>query len=114
SQQRGSVAPRSHHDLAPKAFERVTRRVLARQPPGAAARARGTGALVSHEVGELEKRATLLGTHGIPRSVTKPWHYQGFPRCAEEDSNLHGGIPPQGPQPCASTNSATGAGARAE
>ncbi len=31
--------------------------------------------------------------------------------CAEEDSNLHGGIPPQGPQPCASTNSATGAGA---
>jgi hypothetical protein len=32
-------------------------------------------------------------------------------RCAEEDSNLHGGIPPQGPQPCASTNSATGAGA---
>src|SRR5204863_10018618 len=31
-------------------------------------------------------------------------------KCAEEDSNLHGGIPPQGPQPCASTNSATGAG----
>ena len=33
-------------------------------------------------------------------------------KCAEEDSNLHGGIPPQGPQPCASTNSATGAGRR--
>ena len=35
---------------------------------------------------------------------------RGFRSCAEEDSNLHGGIPPQGPQPCASTNSATGAG----
>jgi hypothetical protein len=30
--------------------------------------------------------------------------------CAEEDSNLHGPYSPQGPQPCASTNSATGAG----
>ena len=40
----------------------------------------------------------------------KPLHMQGLRACAEEDSNLHGGIPPQGPQPCASTNSATGAG----
>src|ERR1700676_3884856 len=30
-------------------------------------------------------------------------------RCAREDSNLHGELSPQGPQPCASTNSATGA-----
>jgi repressor LexA len=30
-------------------------------------------------------------------------------RCAREDSNLHGPFSPQGPQPCASTNSATGA-----
>ena len=29
--------------------------------------------------------------------------------CAREDSNLHGPYSPQGPQPCASTNSATGA-----
>ena len=30
-------------------------------------------------------------------------------QCAREDSNLHGSCLPQGPQPCASTNSATGA-----
>src|SRR5437588_9785052 len=30
-------------------------------------------------------------------------------QCAREDSNLHGPFSPQGPQPCASTNSATGA-----
>ena len=35
---------------------------------------------------------------------------RGFLRCAREDSNLHGPYSPQGPQPCASTNSATGAG----
>jgi hypothetical protein len=34
---------------------------------------------------------------------------RGFHQCAREDSNLHGPIGPQGPQPCASTNSATGA-----
>ena len=33
----------------------------------------------------------------------------GLFQCAREDSNLHGPISPQGPQPCASTNSATGA-----
>ena len=33
----------------------------------------------------------------------------GLPRCAREDLNLHGPYGPQGPQPCASTNSATGA-----
>src|SRR5262245_41152492 len=38
---------------------------------------------------------------------------QGFRQCAEEDSNLHGTYIPQGPQPCASTNSATGAGGTA-
>src|SRR5579884_2051068 len=35
---------------------------------------------------------------------------RGFLKCAREDSNLHGPYSPQGPQPCASTNSATGAG----
>jgi hypothetical protein len=35
--------------------------------------------------------------------------FRGFRKCAREDSNLHGLISPQGPQPCASTNSATGA-----
>src|ERR1700732_3757736 len=30
-------------------------------------------------------------------------------KCARVDSNHHGEISPQGPQPCASTNSATGA-----
>src|SRR6476646_6923336 len=34
---------------------------------------------------------------------------RGFSKCAREDSNLHGPYSPQGPQPCASTNSATGA-----
>src|ERR1700689_4217697 len=34
----------------------------------------------------------------------------GLSQCAREDSNFHGPIGPQGPQPCASTNSATGAG----
>ena len=33
----------------------------------------------------------------------------GLSQCAREDSNLHGPYSPQGPQPCASTNSATGA-----
>ncbi len=33
-------------------------------------------------------------------------------RCARVDSNHHGENSPQGPQPCASTNSATGAGRR--
>ena len=42
----------------------------------------------------------------------KPRDLQGFSPCAEEDSNLHGPIGPQGPQPCASTNSATGAWGR--
>ena len=32
-----------------------------------------------------------------------------WPKCARVDSNHHGEISPQGPQPCASTNSATGA-----
>ena len=40
---------------------------------------------------------------------TKTPHLRGFLRCAREDLNLHGPYGPQGPQPCASTNSATGA-----
>jgi hypothetical protein len=35
--------------------------------------------------------------------------FPGLSQCAREDSNLHGPFSPQGPQPCASTNSATGA-----
>src|SRR5215212_1361731 len=38
----------------------------------------------------------------------KPRHC-GASQCAREDSNLHGPYGPQGPQPCASTSSATGA-----
>ena len=47
-----------------------------------------------------------------PGSAKAP-HLRGLRSCAEEDSNLHPGIPGQGPQPCASTNSATGAGGMA-
>jgi len=46
--------------------------------------------------------------HTPPHKAKKPRHAGPF-RCAREDSNLHGPISPQGPQPCASTNSATGA-----
>src|SRR6478609_8606733 len=57
--------------------------------------------------------AVLRSVRGRPSHVgpetQKSPAEQGFSRCAEEDSNLHGGNPPQGPQPCASNNSATGA-----
>src|SRR3954447_23248041 len=43
---------------------------------------------------------------------TRSW--SGLRECAQGDSNSHGGNPPQGPQPCASTNSATGACAVAD
>jgi hypothetical protein len=46
-----------------------------------------------------------------PRNIKKP-RVAGLSQCAREDSNLHGSCLPQGPQPCASTNSATGARAR--
>src|SRR4051794_16960508 len=49
---------------------------------------------------------------GRPRTRKAPPNAGLFP-CAEEDSNLHGPFSPQGPQPCASTNSATGAGGAA-
>src|SRR5581483_10444805 len=39
-------------------------------------------------------------------------HRGGFRACAGEDLNLHDPIGSQGPQPCASTNSATSAGLR--
>jgi hypothetical protein len=47
-----------------------------------------------------------------PENEQSPAFAGLFP-CAEEDSNLHGPYSPQGPQPCASTNSATGAGGTA-
>ena len=43
------------------------------------------------------------------RAKKKP-RCAGLSQCAREDSNFHGPYGPQGPQPCASTNSATGAG----
>jgi hypothetical protein len=51
-------------------------------------------------------RRTLATTGG---GHEKSPAVRGFPQCAREDSNLHGPFSPQGPQPCASTNSATGA-----
>src|SRR2546425_4046003 len=42
------------------------------------------------------------GTAGLRQSIPAV-------RCAGEDLNLHGVLTPQGPQPCASTNSATSA-----
>ena len=58
-----------------------------------------------------------MGNGGTPRRgpsapgalIEKAPTLRGFSPCAREDSNLHGPISPQGPQPCASTNSATGA-----
>jgi Phage integrase family len=53
------------------------------------------------------------GPRGGPRLVRarndKNPAITGFSECAREDLNLHGPYGPQGPQPCASTNSATGA-----
>jgi hypothetical protein len=48
------------------------------------------------------------GSNGPVQNTKKP-RIPGLSQCAREDSNLHGPISPQGPQPCASTNSATGA-----
>jgi hypothetical protein len=56
-------------------------------------------------------RLDLLGVSlQVPFGVAPETHdFRGFLQCAREDSNLHGPFSPQGPQPCASTNSATGA-----
>ena len=51
--------------------------------------------------------------HPLRRSTAKrrnPPSQAGSGVCAGEDLNLHGPFRPQGPQPCASTNSATSAG----
>src|SRR5205807_7903042 len=64
-----------------------------------------------HELEQLirvDEAATGPTDQGWPHpSSARP----SVPRnqCAREDSNLHGPYSPQGPQPCASTNSATGA-----
>src|ERR1700694_5828974 len=54
--------------------------------------------------------------HGLGVSLEVPYggapetrDFRDYLQCAREDSNLHGPYSPQGPQPCASTNSATGA-----
>ena len=53
---------------------------------------------------------STVGQNGEkPPNIKKP-RCAGLFQCAREDSNLHGPYSPQGPQPCASTNSATGAG----
>ena len=58
-----------------------------------------------------------LRCHGPPVGTRAPPRVRANPAisreksCARVDSNHHGEISPQGPQPCASTNSATGAGA---
>jgi hypothetical protein len=64
---------------------------------------------------------TVCGMNAWDGRYVRPWRelarerkspaFAGLFPCAEEDSNLHGPFSPQGPQPCASTNSATGAGA---
>ena len=53
-------------------------------------------------------RSKPAGASSTPRIHKKPRHAGPY-SCAREDSNLHGPFSPQGPQPCASTNSATGA-----
>src|SRR3954451_11006773 len=58
--------------------------------------------------GTATKRRSEARRLSGPRTTKAP-REQGFRKCAEEDSNLHGAIAPQGPQPCASTNPATGA-----
>ena len=74
--------------------------------------------------GGPRRRRSSVGSHrashaGCYQSCPgEPWQrespaFAGLSSCAEEDSNLHPGIPGQGPQPCASTNSATGAGGTA-
>ena len=54
-------------------------------------------------------RQTALPDRSSDRRQAALQHLWADPQCAREDSNLHGPFSPQGPQPCASTNSATGA-----
>ena len=67
SQRRGSVLPRSHKDIARKAFERVTKRVLpashVRLQRALAAEARSYSA----KIGELDEHAR--GTIAAPSQV---------------------------------------------
>ena len=62
--------------------------------------------LVGRQV-DLPRWCAQLESTTAPRSE-KAW-LAGLFQCARMDSNHHGEISPQGPQPCASTNSATGA-----
>jgi hypothetical protein len=56
-----------------------------------------------------DAKSRLAGrTQDLPRPTRKA-PMKGAFSCAREDSNFHGPFGPQGPQPCASTNSATGA-----
>src|SRR5271157_3744427 len=55
------------------------------------------------------KASVPLSIATAPLRSTKKPRSAGLFRCARVDSNHHGEISPQGPQPCASTNSATGA-----
>src|SRR5664280_2160315 len=48
-------------------------------------------------------------TPARPTPIERSDELLHVPECARMDSNHHGENSPQGPQPCASTNSATGA-----
>ncbi len=58
------------------------------------------------DAGPTRAAGTDEGAEAVRRE--NPPGAGGF-KCAREDLNLHGPYGPQGPQPCASTNSATGA-----
>ena len=66
--------------------------------------ARATGAAT---VGSRAARAAF--SPGGAETDRRPRRRRASAPCARVDSNHHGGNPPQGPQPCASTNSATSA-----
>jgi hypothetical protein len=89
------------------------------------ARAQGAGVRCEAEVGEATTRVLLMDASVSAETAETaemdekqvsattlrgpPLTGVGWAQCAREDSNLHGELSPQGPQPCASTNSATGA-----
>ena len=99
--------------------EAASRRTRQRPRPGPAIRASGPCGhrclMSGGGAGGANRRASATWSWSTsalaPARERKSPASAGLFQCAEEDSNLHGEISPQGPQPCASTNSATGAGA---
>ena len=83
-----------------------------RSPPSRHRRHRGGPRAAGARVGS--HRASRAGCCRFGAlAARRPRICGPFAHKPEEDSNLHPGIPGQGPQPCASTNSATGAGGTA-